>query len=77
MSNAAQSAFVQATILDPINGTLSSYEPLVIDKGTQPAAAPANVVLPRGAVVALWFGFNGTFLHLTGGTAAGSLCQRY
>ena len=33
-------AFVQATILDPATGQLSVYEPLVITKGTQPAAAP-------------------------------------
>ena len=65
-ANANQSAFVQAVIFDPASGTLSAYEPLVIDRGTQPAVAPVVPQLPQGAIVALWFGFNGTFLHLTG-----------
>jgi hypothetical protein len=70
-NNAAQSAFVQAVIFDPATNTLSAYEPLVVDKGTKPAAAPVAPKLPRGSVVALWFGFNGTTLHLTGGTRDG------
>ena len=64
-SNAGQSAFVQAVIFDPNTSTLSAYEPLVIDKGTQPAIAPMAPILPQGAVVGIWFGFNGTILHLT------------
>lgn len=63
-ANANQAAFVQADILDPATGTISAYEPLVIDQGTQPAVAPVAPTLPRNAVVALWFGFNGTFLTL-------------
>ena len=39
-ANANQAAFVQADILDPATGTISAYEPLVIDQGTQPAVAP-------------------------------------
>ncbi|HEV2662669.1 MAG TPA: hypothetical protein VGU68_18835, partial [Ktedonobacteraceae bacterium] len=70
-ANAGQSAFVQAVIFDPATSTLSAYEPLVVDQGTQPAVAPVAPQLPQGAVVGLWFGFNGTILHLTGGTAAG------
>src|SRR6266513_1903167 len=31
--NPAQSAFVQATIIDPATGNISVYNPLVIDKG--------------------------------------------
>ena len=61
-------AFVQATILDPATGALSVYEPLVITKGTQPAAAPVVPVLPRHAVVTLDFGFNGTNLTQVGAT---------
>ncbi|GAC1477730.1 MAG: hypothetical protein NVS2B12_32120 [Ktedonobacteraceae bacterium] len=70
-ANAGQSAFVQAVIFDPNTNTLSAYEPLVIDRGTQPAVAPMTPQLPRGSIVGIWFGFNGTFLHLTGGVAAG------
>src|SRR5947209_8759619 len=33
-------AFVQATILDPLTGRLSVYEPLVVTQGSAPAAAP-------------------------------------
>ena len=61
-------AFVQATILNPATGQLSVYEPLVITKGTQPAAAPVVPVLPRNAVVTIDFGFNGTNLTQVGAT---------
>jgi hypothetical protein len=70
-ANANQSAFVQAVIFDPASNALSAYEPLVIDQGTQPAIAPVAPQLPQGAVVGLWYGFNGTFLHLTGDTGGG------
>ncbi|HEY4387177.1 MAG TPA: hypothetical protein VGN34_22200, partial [Ktedonobacteraceae bacterium] len=63
-SNAAQSAFVQAVILDPNTGAMSAYEPLVIDKGTQPAVTPVVPQLPQGAVVGIWFGDNGNALTL-------------
>jgi hypothetical protein len=65
-ANTQQAAFVEATILDPATGALSVYHPLVIDDGTQPAAAPAAPALPAGAVVGVWFGFNGTTLTLGG-----------
>lgn len=61
-ANANQSAFVQAVILDPATGKMSAYEPLVIDKGTQPAIKPTAPQLPANAVVALWFGDNGNIL---------------
>lgn len=66
-ANANQSAFVEATILDPATGQLSVYSPLVIDQNTQPAVAPIKPKLPQGAVVGIWFGFNGTNLTLQGG----------
>jgi hypothetical protein len=72
-ANTGQSAFVQATILDPATGALSAYEPLVIDKGTKPAIRPTVPTFPANAVVGLWFGFNGTFLHL-GGDVNGGVC---
>jgi hypothetical protein len=61
-------AFVQATILDPATGALSVYEPLVITQGTEPAAAPVVPKLPKGAVVTIDFGFNGTNLTQVGAT---------
>ena len=69
MANVANlGAFVQATILNPRNGQLSVYEPLVITQGTQPAAAPVLPRLPRHAVVTIDFGFNGTNLTQVGAT---------
>jgi hypothetical protein len=69
MANSANlGAFVQATILNPANGALSVYEPLVITQGTQPAAAPVAPRLPRHAVVTIDFGFNGTNLIQVGAT---------
>ena len=65
-TNDAQSAFVQAAILDPATGQISIYNPLVIDQGSAPAVNPITPVLPDNAVVALWFGFNGDTLTLQG-----------
>ena len=62
-------AFVQATILNPRTGALSVYEPLVITQGTTPAAAPVVPTLPRGAIVTVDVGFNGTDLTMVGATA--------
>ncbi|MGF1428021.1 hypothetical protein [Kitasatospora sp. LaBMicrA B282] len=70
-ADANQSAFVQATVLDPATGTVSVYDPLVVDHGTAPAIAPVLPALPQGAVVGIWFGFNGNVLALKGRTAAG------
>jgi hypothetical protein len=63
-SNSAQSAFVQAAILDPATGAISVYNPLVVDRGDNPLVAPVVPTLPAGAIVALWFGFNGSDLTL-------------
>ena len=62
--NADQSAFVQAAILDPATGTISIYNPLVIDEGTAPAVPPVVPILPIDAVVGIWFGYNGDNLTL-------------
>ncbi|WP_218206160.1 hypothetical protein [Kitasatospora aureofaciens] len=70
-ANANQSAFVQATVVDPATGAVSVYNPLVVDKGTKPAAAPVVPALPAGAVVGIWFGFTGNVLTMAGQTAAG------
>jgi hypothetical protein len=63
-SNSAQSAFVQAAILDPATGAISIYSPLVVDKGDNPLVPPVVPTLPAGAIVALWFGYNGNDLTL-------------
>ncbi len=69
MANAANlGAFVQATILNTQTGQLSVYDPLVITKGTTPAAAPVVPKLPARYVATIDFGFNGTNLTLVGAT---------
>jgi hypothetical protein len=76
-SNPNLQAFVQATILDPLTGRLSVYEPLVVTQGSAPAAAPVVPRLPRHAVVNLMMGFNGNNLQLAGarpGTLARAHC---
>ena len=65
-ANKAQAAFVQGAIIDPATGAISIYNPLVIDKGTQPAAQPVLPTLPQGAIVGIWFGSNGNNLTLRG-----------
>ena len=65
-ANPNQSAFVQAAVYDPATGKLAVYEPLVIDQGTKPAAAPVVPTLPANAVVGIWFGFNANNLLLQG-----------
>jgi len=69
-ANAGQTAFVQGAVIDPATGQISVYNPLVVDAGTQPAAAPVVPALPAGGVVALWFGFNGNTLTLAGADQA-------
>jgi hypothetical protein len=63
-ANPNQSAFVEATILDPATGALSIYRPLVVDAGTPPAALPLPPTLPANAAVGVWFGFQGNTLTL-------------
>lgn len=65
-ANPMQSAFVQAAAVNPATGALAVYDPLVIDRGTQPAVAPVVPTLPAGSVVGIWFGFNGEVLRLQG-----------
>ncbi|HEY2088705.1 MAG TPA: hypothetical protein VGH54_22120 [Mycobacterium sp.] len=66
-ANPAQSAFVEATILDPATGQVTIYRPLVIDRGTRPAIQTVVPTVPAGAVVGLWFGFQGNTLTLAHG----------
>src|SRR5947209_7308657 len=63
---ADQAAFVEAAILDPATGAVSVYHPLVTDGDRQAVAAPVVPELPAGAVVGIWFGYNGDTLTLRG-----------
>ncbi len=63
-ANTMQAAFVQGSIFNFDTGQISVYNPLVIDQGTKPALNPVVPQIPRNAVVALWFGFNGNNLTL-------------
>jgi hypothetical protein len=62
----SQAAFVQGAIINPANGQISIYDPLVIDADTTAAVAPVLPTIPANGVVALWFGFNGNDLTLEG-----------
>jgi hypothetical protein len=75
-ANPTQAAFVQAGVMDPVRGNIAIYNPLVVDKGTQPARAPVLPNLPQGAIVGIWFGYNGNNLTLRGsdGSLAAGHC---
>ena len=69
-SVSTQQAFAEAAVIDPATGEISIYHPLIIDAGKTPQIAPVVPTLPNGAIVGLWFGFNGATLQLldtTGG----------
>jgi hypothetical protein len=66
MVNPDTGAFVEATIFDPATGMLSVYRPLVVTQNETPAAPPTLPQLPAGAVVSVWFGFQGDALKLIG-----------
>jgi hypothetical protein len=72
-ANAGQSAFVEAAIIN--NGQLTTYDPLVIDQGTQPAAPTVPAQVPAGSTVGIWFGFNGTLLTLQSANGTNALAQ--
>jgi hypothetical protein len=63
-TNPDQAAFVDATIFDPATNQVLVYRPLVVTRGTTPAAAPIPPKLPAGAVVEISVGFNGDQLTL-------------
>ena len=73
-ANAGQSAFVEAAILTA-DGQLTTYDPLVIDQGTQPAAPTVPAQVAAGSTVGIWFGFNGTNLTLQSANGTTSLTQ--
>jgi hypothetical protein len=69
-STPSEAVFVQAAVLDQDTGQIAIYNPLVIDRGTQPAMAPVTPKLPAHAVVGIWFGANGMGLRLRGASRA-------
>src|SRR2546421_3344073 len=69
-SNDAQAACVEASVLDPATGAVGVFPPLVVDAGRRPAISPEAPKLPAGAVVGIWFGYNGDTLTLHGAPAA-------
>ena len=73
MANAAQEAFVEATIVAP-NGSVQVYNPLVITQGTTPAATPVAPTIARGSQVIIDGGFNGTNLVVLGNGARRAGC---
>lgn len=75
-SNPNQAVFIQGAVIDPATGQISIYNPLVIDKGTQPAIAPVVPQLPSHGIVALWGGGNdnNTTLQDTGNSLRDGHC---
>src|SRR4051794_39950022 len=65
-ANADQAAFVEAAIYAPAAHAVPISPPLVVDRRDPPAMPPVPVTLPAGAVVGVWFGFNGDTLRLAG-----------
>jgi hypothetical protein len=68
-----EGVFIDATILAP-NGQLQVYNPLVINQGTTPAAAPTPPTIARGSQVILSIGYNGNALALVGAGARQGNC---
>jgi hypothetical protein len=68
-----EGVFIDATILAP-NGQLQVYNPLVINQGTTPAAAPVAPTIAAGSQVILSLGFNGNALALVGAGARQGNC---
>src|SRR5579884_1232732 len=62
-ANPMQAAFVQGAVIDP-QGQISVYNPIVVNKGQQPAATPIVPVIPAGSTIGIWFVFNGATLML-------------
>jgi len=63
-TNATQSSFIEAVILNKVTGALSVYTPLIINAGTQPLTAPIVPTLSQDDIVGIWFGSNANTLIL-------------
>ncbi len=83
-SNNGVQAFVQAAIYDPNAHAIYVYNPLVADGNSAPPGGPPQPAhyaispiipkLPTGAVVGIWFGYNGENLKLTGTAVNNGTC---
>jgi hypothetical protein len=65
-------SFVQASIINPKTGKISVYNPLLIDKDTDPLVKPVVPEIEEGSIVGLWFGSNGDTIVLDGDLEAGN-----
>ncbi|TPX36564.1 hypothetical protein SmJEL517_g01217 [Synchytrium microbalum] len=74
--DAAQSAFVEATLFNTKTNTFRVYHPLIIQKGSTPLAPPTPITVDANEVVGLWFGANGNLLILvdSGGSLKQGVC---
>ena len=59
-------SFAQGVIFDPNTNTLSVYNPLIINEGTQPAIMPTLPKIPNNAIISVYFGTNAGALKLVG-----------
>ncbi len=80
-ANNGVQAFVQAAIYDPAAHAIYVYNPLVANGNSGPglhppqyAISPIVPKLPAGAVVGIWFGYNGMNLLLTGNAVTNGTC---
>jgi hypothetical protein len=69
----SEGVFIDATILSP-DGQLRVYNPLVIDQGTTPVAAPTPPTIAPGSQVILSLGANGNAVALVGRGARQGNC---
>jgi hypothetical protein len=63
MAVTATQEFAEASILDPTTGKISVYFPLVANRGAV-TVKPTVPKIPVGAIIGIWFGFNGANLEL-------------
>lgn len=70
---ACMGSFAEAVIYDPATASITAYHPLVVNQGDvagKDFLPPANVTVPAGATVAIYFGSNALTLTLAGAGAA-------
>lgn len=66
---ACMGSFAEAVIFDPNANAITAYHPLIVNQGDVAGTdflPPANVTIPAGATVAIYFGSNALTLTLTG-----------
>lgn len=66
---ANEGCFAEAVIYDPAANAITAYHPLIVNAGMVAGKGfipPANVTVPAGATVAIYFGSNALTLTLAG-----------